>query len=343
MDSKTPVSSDPKKNDTYTNIEAEKRAEELVAPLEENRKKRSKAVIENATVLISVLAIFLTVLLYAYNNSYCGVFNIPSQCMRIDLKSYIPAVVCISGIAAYILCYTAVFKLDKALNLHTIHMIRIFYGFFIINYLFDASHISMFLAGTWEYIVPIVLSLVIEVIVYLVRSPKKKVEIDRAKYKKTVIDNLFTRLFFDRINAPILLGMFFSVFLSAILGNVAAKTTTEYQTCTYKDEQYAVIISYDDRVLVQKAREEKNILTICTSEYTFIPKERTVFVFKKYDSVIISAKSPDESDTPTEVPNTAAETPFETESPTESARADEPLPTESEASNDSESPTEPSE
>ena len=320
------------KEKTYTNHDIERKAEELAAPIEEKSKKRRKALINNAATVISVLAIILTILLYAYNKGYCGVFNIPVDCMRFDLKSYIPVLISFVGIISYALLYSAILKIDLVLDQNRIHPMRIIFGFLIIKYLFAVSNIETLLGEVWKYLLPAILSFLLELLMFLFRGQKEEKEINKNKFEKKVFDSLLSRFMFPRILTPILFVMVVSVSFAAFFGYASAKAGTRYQICNFNDEQYAVIVSYDDRALVQKAQEDNNVLLICTSEYTFIPKEGTVFKFKQFDSVKIVMEFPEEGELPVDSTEIVPMSSAETDIPNDSSEPDTAIPTENKPS-----------
>ncbi len=73
---------------TYSNYEAAIKAKELFEPIEDEDRKKKKAILGNAATIISTLAVFLTIVLFSYNLGYSSVFNIPVKCIPLDIKLY---------------------------------------------------------------------------------------------------------------------------------------------------------------------------------------------------------------------------------------------------------------
>ena len=74
----------------YTYNDVAKKTNEIIAPIEEEAKKKRKELINNAATIISILTIGIFVTLYYYYSGYCKVYNIPINCAPIDIKSFIP-------------------------------------------------------------------------------------------------------------------------------------------------------------------------------------------------------------------------------------------------------------
>ena len=286
--------------DNMTNKDAVIKAREIAAPIEEKSKKRKKLLLENAATVISMLAISLTVILYAYNKGVSRVFGIPVSCIPLDLKSFAPLALIVGGLLTYLFYYTSLFKTDVALGSKKVNPLRVFWGFLIIRYLLDESKIGNYLGTVWSYALPAIISIATEVIVYLIRRPRKIKRISKETYGITVENHLYEGFLYSSFFKTGLIFIVIAITFSPLIGEISAKANTEYQTCVYNEEQYAIIVNYDDRVLAQRAKIVNNNLTIYTCDYIFFEKENTIFVFNKYDSVEIISDYPDESEIATE-------------------------------------------
>ena len=276
----------------YTNFDAAKKAKDIAAPIEEKSKQRRKTLLENAAAIISVFAIFLTVILFAYNKGFSSVFNVPVRCMPLDLKSYIPVAFIVGGILTTAFYYSALSKTEIALKKVRVNPIRILYGFIILQYFLIVIHFDYYLGKIWSLLAPALISLAIELILFLLRRPKKTKNISKAEYKIRVEDYIFDRVFFFQFVKTGLWVAVLAIILAPFIGKISAKANTDYEICEYNGGHYSVIVDYGERVLAQKSLEKDNTLIICTDEYTYIPKDGIVFVFKHYDSVKIVAELP---------------------------------------------------
>lgn len=260
--------------------------------IEEHYKQQRKKLLENAAEIISFFAIFLTIILFAYNKGYSSVFNIPTRCIPLNLKSYVPVAYIVCSMSIYAFLYSAEFRKDLALNKNRINPMRILYGTHILYYTFYEINIYYYLGMIWSCLISIIISVIIELVVFLLRRPRKENKTSKAEFNLMVEDFIFNRVFFFLFYKTGIWIIVFPVILTPFIGEFSAKINTKYETCVYESEQYSVVVDYGERVLVQKALVEDNTLTIYTDTYTFIPRDGTVFVFNHYDSVDIVADSP---------------------------------------------------
>ena len=270
---------------TYSNFEAAIKAKELFDPIEDEDRKKRKEVFGNVATIISTLAIFLTIVLFSYNIGYSSVYNIPVKCVPLDLKSYIPVTISVCGMMSYFFWYYALIKTDYALKKRKINVLRIIYGMIILYYLLKIIHIDYYTGKIWLLFVSISFSLILEVIVFLAKRPRKRKNISKTEYDIKVEDYLINRFLFSLFVKTGICFICITVLLAPSLGRLSARANNEYQTCLFNNEQYSVIVDYGDQVLIQRAKENNNMLTICISDYTFISKNNIQFVYKQYDSV----------------------------------------------------------
>ena len=270
---------------TYSNFEAAIKAKELFDPIEDEDRKKRKEVFGNVATIISTLAIFLTIVLFSYNIGYSSVYNIPVKCVPLDLKSYIPVTISVCGMMSYFFWYYALIKTDFALKKRKINVLRIIYGMIILYYLLKIIHIDYYTGKIWLLFVSISFSLILEVIVFLAKRPRKRKNISKTEYDIKVEDYLINRFLFSHFVKTGICFICITVLLAPSLGRLSARANNEYQTCLFNNEQYSVIVDYGDQVLIQRAKENNNMLTICISDYTFISKNNIQFVYKQYDSV----------------------------------------------------------
>ncbi len=276
---------------SYTRKDAIKKAKELSAPIEGESKKRRKLLIDNAATVISVFIIWLTITLYAYNTGFCKVFNIPTDCMPLDLKSYIPLVIQVAGILVMIIFYIAYLKTDHAVGRNVINPLRILYGCYIFQYLLITNHIDKYIGPAWTLLLPILFPLIIEFTIFFVKKCRQSIkndkEISEPEYKAKIEDYLFDRFLYLDYVYPGLFILVISVLIAPFLGRISAQANCDYQICLFQDEQYAIIANYSDTVLAQRAKVEEEKLIINIDGFTYLPKEGTKFQFKQFSSVEI--------------------------------------------------------
>ncbi len=120
---------------------------------------------------------------------------------------------------------------------------------------------------------------------FFAKRPRKSRIISKTEYDIKVEDYLISRFLFSHFIKTGINIICIAALLAPSLGRLSARANNEYQTCLYNNEQYSVIVDYGDQVLIQRAKENNNMLTICISNYTFISKNNIQFVYKQYDSV----------------------------------------------------------
>ena len=77
------------------------------------------------------------------------------------------------------------------------------------------------------------------------------------------------------------------ILLAPVVGMISARANPNYQTCKYDSKTYAIIVEYEDSVLVQEADVCDNTITILTNSYRYLPKESLEIKFSTYDVVLI--------------------------------------------------------
>lgn len=82
--------------------------------------------------------------------------------------------------------------------------------------------------------------------------------------------------------------------VAPMMGQFSANAQREYQTCVVNDMTYAVVVDYEDKVLVQQAIEQGEMLQIDTSSFTYFDKKNIVLRYKEYTSVSIGPLEEDD-------------------------------------------------
>lgn len=262
-------------------------AQEKIKPITSEIEGRKKKLVENAAVIISFSAIALSVILYAFNTGYCKVFNLPAEVMSLDMTQLLPLVFQILSIATFILLYISSLKTDRALKRNRFNLVRILWGAYIISRFFSVNNVPSVIGKWWYLILTGLIPIVVEAMIYWIKKPKKAQKVTVAEHQivleDTVRDSIFATYY-------IKYGIFAIVLPFAVapmLGQFSASAQREYQTCVVNEITYAVVVDYEDKVLVQQAAEQNGTLQIDTSSYTYFDKKDIVLQYAEYASVDI--------------------------------------------------------
>ena len=270
----------------YTNVDSARKAAELTKPLEVEKEKKRTHLLNNAATYISILVFALSVVLYSYNKGFSSVYSIPVNAMPIDIKSYIPIAVQVIGVMMWILYYVSMVQQEKALNKRKFNLLRVMYGFSIIHILMSYNQLDRLLGTIWSLVIPLLISLLFESGLYFFRRPVKRKAIDESTYKMRIEDYVFDRILSSYLVRYGLCFLVIAVIFAEPIGRLSAKAKCDYQICFYDDKAFAVILEYDDRVLVQQATTvNENTLYIDISNYRYIEKDGLKLINQKYEKV----------------------------------------------------------
>ena len=273
--------SDLTKNDIY------REAHEKITPIANGIEVRKKKLIENATVIISVSLVMLSIVLYAYNTGYCRVFNLPVDVMTVDIKQFLPLAIQVLGTTAYVLFYISSFKTDQALKKNRINFVRTLWGFLIVAYLFSTNNVPSIIGNWLSLLIECLIPLSVELLVYFRNKPKRNKNVSKSDHQILLEDTIQEFLLMTYyIRTGIFLIILPFVF-APLIGGFSAKAEREYQTCVVQNKTYAVIVDYSDKVLAQKAFEKGDSLQIDTSSYIYFDKTDVIFQYSEYESVSI--------------------------------------------------------
>lgn len=262
-------------------------AQEKIKPITSEVEGRKKKLIENAPVIISFSVIAFSIILYAFNAGYCRVFNLPTDVMSLDMTRLLPLAVQILSITSFILLYISSLKADRALKKNRINLVRIIWGFCIVSYFFSVNNVPAVIGNWPNLFLACLIPLIIEIMIYCAKKPKKSRKVTEAEHQTvledTVQDSIFATYYIRYGIFLVVLPMIFA----PNLGELRAKATREYQTCVVENTTYAVVVDYEDKVLVQQAVEQDSSLQIDTSNYSYFDKKDIVLRYSKYESVSI--------------------------------------------------------
>ena len=260
---------------------------EKTQELRKSDHSKVKQLIEHSVAIISIAVVLLTVVLYAFNDSYYRIYNIPASIIPINLKDYLPFVLQISFVLVYILYYIITLKKDYIIKRKSSNFLRIFYGWVILTLIFDYNDFQNVVGITGILIIPVIVPIIIECLISLYSRQKSDRSVDRTGYKTSLEDNISSILLFDSYFKYGLFFIIMAILLASLFGWMKAKSNYSYQTCIVDSELYVVIADLDGMVLVENASAENNVLSIKTASYRYIPKDDLVLTYQEYEHVNI--------------------------------------------------------
>ena len=272
-----------------TKKEVFEKAAKKMQPYKEHSKNTIHTIVGNAGAIISVSVIVLSLILFAYNNGFCSVYNLPVTVMPINLNNFLYAAYQLCGLSYFIIAYISYIKTDNILSYKRIHFMRLFVGFALLSWTMYINNFQNVIGG-WYLLIALVIPIVFEFLYYLkkIRIKDKPLSVEEGQmYLEDVINASVKK---DLLVSFGLIIVIIPTLISPSLGYVTAKGNREYQVFADNNQQYAVIIDYSDKVLAQKVEVKNDTLVIDTSDYFFFTKESRVFVLSKYDDVIVDSK-----------------------------------------------------
>ena len=278
-------------SENLTLYDAIDEAKEIIQHEEKNQENKGKKIFENFATIISLAIVSLTLILYSYYRGYGEVYNIPPSVFPLKLEMFMPIAIQVLGLTIYIIYYIASRKTDKVLKRNRINPLRILYGMLIVSTLLNSNNINYLWGGVVCLIIAIALPLAIEIFLFFVNKPRKNKEIANSEKRFKVEDFIYSRFVYTYYSKFGFAFLIIMLILAPHIGRIKARADLEYQTLIQNEIQYVIIVDYDDKLLVQHANEEKNVLTIYTDSYSYINKENLNIIYKKYDKVIIQKES----------------------------------------------------
>lgn len=262
-------------------------AQAKIKPITNEVEGRKKKLFENAAVFISFSVIALSIILYAFNTGYCKVFNLPTEVMSLDMTRLLPLAFQILSIATFLLLYISSLKADRALKRNRFSFFRIIWGAMIVAHFFSVNNVPAVIGRWWNSILSYLLPVLVEAMIFWIRKPRKNTPVAEAEHQ-TVLEDTVQDFIFNTYY--IRCGIFAIVlpFLFApMLGKFSANAERQYQTCVVNNVTYAVVVDYEDKVLVQQAVEQNDSLHIYTESFSFFDKKDIVLRYSEYAAVSI--------------------------------------------------------
>lgn len=272
-------------------------AQERIKPITNEVEDRKKKLVENAAAIISFSVIALSIILYAFNTGYCKVFHLPTEAMSLDMTRLLPLVFQILSIATFILLYISSLKADRALKRSRFNFVRIIWGAFIVSHFFSVNNVPSVIGKWWNLLLTYLIPVLVETMIYWAKKPKKATKVTEAEHQTVLEDTVQDSIFATYYIKCGIFAIALPFIVAPMLGEFSANAEREYQTCVINDVTYAVVVDYEDKVLVQQAIEQDETLQIDTSSFTYFDKKDIVLQYKEYTSV--SIRSVDEVEPPT--------------------------------------------
>lgn len=263
---------------------------EKLEPIQKRDDEKRKRVFENLAVITTVSIILLSILLFEFNSGYCKVYNLPAECMSIDMKMLIPFAAQICTAMVVILLYVSSLKADKALGKNHFSLTRIAWGEFIVIYFIQKNQIVSIIGSWGGLLVSYAIPFLLEALLYIRKMPRKNKVVPEQEHDYVLMNTLRDAIFSTYYMKYGIVFFILPFIFSSYVGSITAYANRNYRTFSYDDSQYVVIVEYSDEVLAQPAQINNDELLIDTHEYRYFSKEGLVFSYYKYDSVIIGDK-----------------------------------------------------
>ena len=271
--------------DTIPREEIVKNAANIVSPLTNYENAIRKKIVGNFAAVTTSVTIVAYVVLYAFKIGYFSVFNIPSSCIRVDLRDYLPVLVQISVVSIYLVWYTLFIKVDLAFQRAVFQWMRVCYGFLIIHLLLSMNGFLKRFSGIVELLIVFSIAAGVELLVYLFFKWKGFSDVKKENEAKAIENAVSDLLMY---NTVIRSGVFFiliAMIASPLIGKAIASNSSSFQVFSKDDKEYAVIIDYGEKVLAQEAHADNCVINIDISHYLFLSKDGISFKSTTYQEV----------------------------------------------------------
>lgn len=278
----------------YTEYGAIKEAVEKIQPEREKQEKTTNKIIENIGTIVTVSIIALSMILFAFDKGFCGVYKIPNSFISLDITRFLPITVQMMGILAFIFMYISSVKTDIVQERIKFRVFRVFILEFALLLLLFQN--NMFFVLPWWILLWLVLGpLLIELglVEYCKTKTKKSedIELDKKTYENETRRIILHSIFPQYSMKMLLFISAFVVIISPFFGMAKAFFTRDYQVFVDNNQQYAVIVDNSDIVLAQKVDVDNGTLVIDISDYYYFAKDSRKFVYSRYDNVKLDNKS----------------------------------------------------
>lgn len=261
-------------------------AQEIVEPFVQTHTNRVKNLINNAATVISGFVIVLTILLFAYNQGYSSVYHLPAKVIPVKLETYLSLAVNMAMLLTYGFFYIADKSSDRLLAKQRFNFQADICGTVIILKLLNEYHFNRAVGLNVCIAISVIVPIIVELIPLFKRKCSNKI-VDSTKNNFKKEEFIWNRIFYMFYVKNGLFILVSCIILAPLVGEISAKSNPDYQTCMYDSKTYAIIVEYEDRVLVQEAEVCDNTITILTNSYRYLSKDLLEITFSTYDVVLI--------------------------------------------------------
>ena len=254
-------------------------AQEIVEPFVQTHTNRVKNLINNAATVISGFAIVLTILLFAYNQGYSSVYHLPAKVIPVKLETYLSLAVNMAMLLTYGFFYIADKSSDRLLANGKFNFRAVICGAIVSLTLLNNYYFNRVVGSIACIAISIIVPIIIELIL-LFKYKKKcndkpndpKMKTNKEKTEKVKKEEfVWNRIFYILYVKNGLFVLAVCILLAPVVGMISARANPNYQTCKYDSKTYAIIVEYEDSVLVQEADVCDNTITILTNSYRYLP------------------------------------------------------------------------
>ena len=285
--------------ESSTILDALLEARTLTAPIENEQHKKYKNFLLNVVSTITIIAVGLTWVLFVYNKGYASIYKLPALAMPLDLRVYLPFATKMVPVFIYVVYYIAFKYSDKVFKKKGFNWGAVAYGFIIVKMVLSNFYFERVVGQFGSSFIAAATSLIVETIPFLIKKTDNRINLDKKiddQMKQIKMeDYIWNRIIYFLLFRCGLFVMFICVVFAPFVGKLAAIAKPEYQICTYDTQTYAVIIDYEDKVLVERAYIEDNSIVIATQNYRYLQKDSLELSFCTFDSVVIQDYLPLES------------------------------------------------
>jgi|BioPla2DNA2_1021312.scaffolds.fasta_scaffold02091_8 hypothetical protein len=249
----------------------------------EKEQKKYKKVTVNIAAILSVAAILLLIILYAYSTGYYKVFNVPPSYFNLDLKLYLP--VALQACAVFLLSsyYYASRKKDKAFKRNRIDLLRVFWVAWAMDIIFSLNNIN----GILYKVIACSVAIVFELVIYIRGMPKEDKIISGSIYHLKLEDMVEREFLHSLYKRGYTIIIILIVLVAPYWGKMKAEHKMDYETVQLENKNYVIIVDYRDAVVMQPCSIIDDTLVIDTTQYLYKNKNDMVISYKKYNCVVI--------------------------------------------------------
>jgi len=245
-------------------------------------------VVNNWAKIASAAVIVLSYIQYAYKYGICKVFSLPISAVTISLTDYIPAVAILFAIVLYVTDCFITLNPKNIDGKPRFSLFRIICGtavaFMALSIAFNDGSVSLLLLLLISVVPPLIIEFLLRN--RSLKAVREKVEKSHRYRLKSAAED---KLFYKHFVRPVLIVVLIVILLIPIFSGIVTSHKDFYEICTIDDNNYAVILSSADSVVVQPAVIEGDSLTIYTGSFRYVAKtDIEEFVFMRLDQVTIA-------------------------------------------------------